>query len=74
MVERGRNQGVQRKELSREEQRRMSRGEQLLAETGLPIGQVAQSVGYRSASRFAQLFRAGTGLTPGEYRRLSKQR
>ena len=55
------------------QQRRMSRGEQLLTETDLPIGQIAQSVGYRSASRFAELFRASTGLTPGEYRKHSKQ-
>lgn len=47
------------------QQRRMSRGEQLLSETDLPIGQIARSVGYRSASRFAELFRESTGLTPG---------
>ena len=46
------------------QQRRMSRGEQLLSETDLPIGQIARSVGYRSASRFTELFRESTGLTP----------
>lgn len=51
------------------QQRRISRAEQLLAETDLSIGQVAQSVGYRSASRFAELFRKNTGFLPGEYRR-----
>lgn len=55
------------------QQRRMSRGEQLLSETDLPIGQIARSVGYRSASRFAELFRESTGLTPGEYRRCARQ-
>lgn len=49
--------------------RRMDRAERLLAQTDLPIGQVARSVGCRSASRFAGLFRESTGLLPGEYRR-----
>ncbi|MDO5785242.1 MAG: AraC family transcriptional regulator [Eubacteriales bacterium] len=51
------------------QQRRMSHAERLLAQTELPIGQVAETVGYRSASRFAELFRKSTGLLPGEYRR-----
>lgn len=51
------------------QQRRMSQAEHLLAETDLSIGQVSQSVGYRSASRFAELFRKSTGFSPGEYRR-----
>ena len=55
------------------QQRRMSRGEQLLSETDLPIGQIARSVGYRSASRFTELFRESTGLTPGEYRKCARQ-
>ena len=73
VVARGRKQSVQKKELTQEEQRRMSRGEQLLSETDLPIGQIARSVGYRRASRFAELFRESTGLTPGEYRRCARQ-
>lgn len=48
---------------------RMSHAEQLLSETDLSIGQVSQRVGYRSASRFAELFRKSTGLLPGEYRK-----
>lgn len=51
------------------QQRRMSQAEHLLAGTDLNIGQVARTVGYASASRFAQLFRKSTGLLPMEYRR-----
>lgn len=54
-------------------QRRMSQAEQLLAGTELSIGQVSQSVGYRSASRFAELFRKSTGFLPGEYRRQTRR-
>lgn len=55
------------------QQRRMSQAEVLLAATGLSIGQVAQAVGYRSASRFAQLFRRSTGLSPEEFREISRK-
>lgn len=55
------------------QQRRISHAEHLLTETELPIGQIAQTVGYRSASRFAELFRKNTGLLPGEYRKLTQK-
>lgn len=54
------------------QQRRMSQSEHLLANTELTIGQIAQSVGYSNASRFAELFRKSTGLLPGEFRKISK--
>lgn len=53
--------------------RRISQSEHLLANTELSIGQVAESVGYSKASRFAELFRKSIGLLPGEYRKISKQ-
>ena len=56
------------------QQRRMSLAETLLAKTDLSIGQVAQSVGYTSASRFAELFRKSTGLLPLEYRKVSQRK
>lgn len=49
---------------------RIRHAEQLLLETELPIGQVAQTVGYRNASWFAQLFRKHTGFSPATYRLL----
>ncbi|CAB1252921.1 AraC family transcriptional regulator [Ruminococcaceae bacterium BL-6] len=54
------------------QQRRMSRAEYLLSSTDLPIGQVARTVGYRSASRFAELFHKSTGLLPLEFRKTAK--
>ncbi|WP_278580612.1 helix-turn-helix transcriptional regulator, partial [Eubacterium callanderi] len=56
------------------QQRRMSQAETLLAKTDLSIGQVAQSVGYTSASRFAELFRKSTGLLPLEYRKVAQRK
>jgi AraC-like DNA-binding protein len=53
------------------QQRRMSQAEHLLSATDLTIGQVAQTVGYSNAGRFAELFRLSTGLLPGEYRKIS---
>lgn len=56
------------------QQRRMSQAEHLLSSTDLSIGQVAQTVGYQKASRFSELFRKSTGLLPGEYRKMIKER
>ena len=53
--------------------RRMGQAEHLLSATGLTIGQVAQSVGYTSASRFSVLFKKSSGLLPLEFRKLSKK-
>lgn len=56
------------------QQRRMSQAEHLLGKTDLTIGQVAQTVGYSSASRFAELFRKSTGILPGEYRKIAQKK
>lgn len=55
------------------QQRRMSQAEYLLSSTDLTIGQVAQTVGYSKASRFAELFRKSTGLLPGEYQKMARK-
>jgi AraC-like DNA-binding protein len=55
------------------QQRRMNQAEQLLSKTDLTIGQVAQAVGYSSASRFAELFRKKTGILPLEYRKITHE-
>ena len=47
----------------------MERAERLLANTDLPVGQIAQIVGYQNPSRFAEIFRRNTGRSPAEYRR-----
>ncbi|WP_243154515.1 helix-turn-helix domain-containing protein [Clostridium sporogenes] len=53
--------------------RRMSQAEHLLVDTDLTIGLVSKIVGYKSASRFSELFKKSTGLCPVEYRHLSKR-
>ena len=55
------------------QQRRMSQAEYLLAYTELSIGQIAQTVGYSTSSRFAELFQKSTGLLPLEYRRMAQK-
>ena len=56
------------------QQRRMSQAEYLLAYTELTVGQVAQTVGYSTSSRFAELFRKSTGLLPLEYRKTAQRK
>lgn len=56
------------------QQRRMSQAEYLLAHTDLQIGQIAQTIGYSTSSRFAELFRRSTGLLPLEYRKMAKRK
>ena len=53
---------------------RMERAEQLLANTDLPVGQIAKIVGYQNPSRFAQLFRRSTGQSPAAFRAFSHPR
>ena len=48
--------------------------EYLLAYTELTVGQVAQTVGYSTSSRFAELFRKSTGLLPLEYRKNAQRK
>ncbi|MDO4281727.1 MAG: AraC family transcriptional regulator [Peptococcaceae bacterium] len=55
------------------QQRRMSQAEYLLAYTSLTVGQIAQTVGYSTSSRFAELFRKSTGLLPLEYRKTAQR-
>lgn len=50
---------------------RMERAAELLRETGLPIAEVAQHVGYDSQSKFSSAFKAQHGVLPKEYRRSS---
>lgn len=47
---------------------RLERARKLLAETVLPIGQIAAMVGYQSQSHFTKIFKSVTGLTPRVYR------
>ncbi|TWU63278.1 xylose operon transcription regulator XylR [Crateriforma conspicua] len=48
---------------------RLERAKQFLTETNIAIPEVAEAVGYRTASYFIQVFRASCGMTPAQYRR-----
>ncbi len=48
---------------------RLSNAMRMLADTDLPIGAIAQKLGFRHASHFGAVFRASFGYTPGEARR-----
>lgn len=48
---------------------RMNHAEGLLTNTEYKISQIAQMVGYKNASRFCELFRKSTELTPKDYRK-----
>lgn len=47
---------------------RVARARLLLAQSDLPISQIAAQVGYGSAGHFTKAFRQATGLTPREFR------
>jgi AraC family transcriptional regulator len=47
---------------------RIERARKLLAETQIPIIEIAAMVGYQSHSHFTKIFKSVTGLTPREYR------
>lgn len=48
---------------------RISRAQQLLKETHLSIGEIAQALGFRDVFYFSRQFRAISGLPPSVYRR-----
>jgi AraC-like DNA-binding protein len=50
------------------DRRRVDRGKALLRHTRLPIGQIAEHLGYESQSAFARMFRRHTGVTPRVFR------
>ena len=52
------------------QQARIEHAEFLLSHTDLSITQIAQTIGYANASRFAELFKRNVGILPGEYRRV----
>jgi AraC-like DNA-binding protein len=50
-------------------QRRLERAQQLLAETDLPLAQIALKIGFSDQSHFSRRFRTVLGLTPRSFRR-----
>lgn len=51
---------------------RLERARKLLADTALPISQIASMVGYQSQSHFSKMFRSVTGITPRAYREAAR--
>jgi two-component system response regulator YesN len=49
---------------------RVDEARQLLRDTGAPVAEICKSVGYGDLKHFTRTFKAETGLTPGEYRKL----
>ncbi|KQW91546.1 AraC family transcriptional regulator [Massilia sp. Root418] len=50
-------------------QTRMARAAGLLAQGRLPVGQIAEQVGYQSEAAFNRVFKRSYGVGPGAYRR-----
>jgi len=51
---------------------RLERARKLLAETALPISEIAAMVGYQSQSHFSKMFKSVVGITPRAYREAAK--
>jgi AraC family transcriptional regulator len=51
---------------------RLERARRLLADTALPISEIASMVGYQSQSHFTKMFKSVTGVTPRTYREAAK--
>jgi AraC family transcriptional regulator len=52
---------------------RVAEARRLLAETDLPVHEVAQRSAFHSAAAFSTAFRAASGFKPGEFRRLNSR-
>ena len=53
-------------------QLRMQRAEELLANSKMPVSQVAYAVGFTDPKYFTKCFRKETGMSPSEYRDKTK--
>lgn len=47
---------------------RMQKAKELLLSTSLPVGEIAERIGYRTAKYFIKQFKDLTGTSPGQYR------
>ncbi|SER34813.1 AraC-type DNA-binding protein [Gracilibacillus ureilyticus] len=50
-------------------QRRLFEANKLLTDTGLPVHQIAEYIGFMSASSFIRRYKERTGITPNQYRK-----
>ena len=49
--------------------RRLQRAKELLAQTRMPIGEIAEQVGYQTAKYFIKVFKDSESISPSQYRR-----
>ncbi|WP_027092319.1 response regulator transcription factor [Cohnella thermotolerans] len=49
--------------------RRLQRAKELLAQTRMPIGEIAEKVGYQTAKYFIKVFKDSESISPSQYRR-----
>ncbi|MCM3587482.1 response regulator [Mesobacillus maritimus] len=54
--------------------RRIQRAKELVVSTNLPIGEIAEEVGYKTSKYFIKLFKEYEGITPSAYRKTSDER
>ena len=52
---------------------RISKARELLEATEMRSVQIAEEVGYNDSHYFSYLFKKTTGMTPGEYRKASRE-
>jgi AraC family transcriptional regulator len=53
---------------------RVERARGLLADTDMPLSEIAKSVGYRTQTHFTSVFRRMAGVSPGRYRKERRPR
>jgi two-component system, response regulator YesN len=54
--------------------RRIQRGKELLISTNLPINDIAEQSGYKTAKYFIKIFKELEGITPSAYRKINNER
>lgn len=52
---------------------RIAEAQRLLSETNLPLHDIARRVAFMGAGAFSTAFRAASGLSPSDFRRLSRK-
>ena len=52
---------------------RMAEAQRLLSESNLPLHEIARCVAFRGAGSFSTAFRAASGLSPSDFRRLTRK-
>ena len=55
-------------------EKRLSKGAELLRDTGLPVEDIIAAVGYENTSYFYRKFRERYGVSPRDYRRSHRER